>query len=350
MAKKQEVIKLQGALESCLPPTPDPTGVFGKILIIGGLHGNDYTDDGIILDLEKKTTCKISHPYPGAYYGEGGGLVTTDLGPMPLLCGGNNGHPRTDKCHVLGSGGWTEVSTLTQNSLPHWRYGMSAVTVDSQWIMFSGGTQRGVTDETFLLNGSGRRVELPALSLAREYPCSAILHEDQDQVVVAVMGGAHGSGFQKTMDRYSCTKGVTPTCNKISNGPDMVDARYAFGCGTLQTSEGAGKVLLAMNNGQGRTNVLDLGNNGQGDDGTWTRLPVSMDVPSIDKGSAFSFVTSSDDPSTGYLLPVQERTYVYKVQCQNAQTCNFDKIETGYTNPFAPVTMAIQSTAHLDCN
>merc|ERR1712110_1354523 len=51
------------------------------------------------------------------------------------------------------------------------------------------------------------------------------------------------------------------------------------------------------------------GNNGQGDDGTWTRLPVSMDVPSIDKGSAFSFVTSSDDPSTGYLLPVQERTY-----------------------------------------
>ena len=60
-----------------------------------------------------------------------------------------------------------------------------------------------------------------------------------------------------------------------------------------------------------------------------------MDVPYKEEelGFPYSFVTSTTDPTVGYYLP-DLRQYIYRVKCEDAQTCSFEKIDTGnYPNP-----------------
>ena len=64
-------------------------------------------------------------------------------------------------------------------------------------------------------------------------------------------------------------------------------------------------------------------------------VSADMDVPHQEKevGSAYSFVTSTTEPTVGYFLPREERQYIYRVKCEDAQTCSFEKIDTGYEIP-----------------
>ena len=78
-------------------------------------------------------------------------------------------------------------------------------------------------------------------------------------------------------------------------------------------------------------------------------MPSEEDVPGDDVGECFSFVTSTEDPKTGYFMPIN-KAYVYKVTCENSHNCVFTKILTNYINPNCPVAMAFQSDAGLNCN
>merc|ERR1719419_293021 len=155
----------------------------------------------------------------------------------------------------------------------------------------------------------------------------------------------------KSMERYSCTKGTpatTPTCEKLSNGPDLNIGRHEFGCGSLKTSQG-GRVLLAIQSefvrsGKNQsTEVLDLTDEGS----NWKILSADMDIPEEESSSAYSFVTSPQEPTVGYLLPVFKR-YVYRVKCEDAESCSFEKIDTGHYNLRNSITMAIPADS-LTC-
>ena len=77
-------------------------------------------------------------------------------------------------------------------------------------------------------------------------------------------------------------------------------------------------------------------------------MPADMDVPNWDYGYSYSFVTSVTDPTTGYFMPYN-KAYMYRVTCADASSCSFEKVNTGYTNPNAAVTMAVQPDSGLTC-
>ena len=73
-----------------------------------------------------------------------------------------------------------------------------------------------------------------------------------------------------------------------------------------------------------------------------------MDVPEEDYGESYSFVTSDTDPTTGYFMP-RKKEYMYKVTCADSTSCKFVKVNTGYKNPWAPVTMSVPPDSGLKC-
>ncbi len=77
-------------------------------------------------------------------------------------------------------------------------------------------------------------------------------------------------------------------------------------------------------------------------------MPADMDVPWGIYGYSNSFVTSVMDPTTGYFMP-QNEDYMYRVTCATTSSCSFEKINTGYRNPYFPVTMAVQPDSGLTC-
>ena len=77
-------------------------------------------------------------------------------------------------------------------------------------------------------------------------------------------------------------------------------------------------------------------------------VPAAMDVDEDDYSTSDSFVTSAEDPTTGYFLPPHKH-YIYRVTCQDAENCNFEKMVTGYKNPVAPVTMAVPGSGAFTC-
>ena len=147
-----------------------------------------------------------------------------------------------EKCNRLNSGPlggpptpkWEEVTKLSQGNL-----GMAGVALNSEWLFFSGGSKKGALGivETFLLNSSGKKIQLPNLRLARSYACASIIGDEDGQKVVAVIGGMDAKANRlKSMERYSCsTQGDTPTCTKMSNGPDLIIGSDFPNCITLQT-------------------------------------------------------------------------------------------------------------------
>merc|ERR1712111_168505 len=113
-------------------------------------------------------------------------------------------------------------------------------------MFFSGGNGLFVSrTETFLLNGEGTRLSLPDLGEERWGACAVILNDqDGSTTQVGVLGG-YGRDYLNSMERYRRTKGETPTCDKETDGPAMNQHRVQFGCGILQTGQGA-TVLLAL--------------------------------------------------------------------------------------------------------
>jgi len=311
-------------------------GNFGNILIADG-NSNNVT----LLNVEKKTNCQLTK-FPNVVADSAGGLITSDDIPQPLICGGKDKDGVTsDECYLLESGKWSKI-----HKLPEKMTNLNGVPIDSQWIMFTGGILRNTTGSpiSILFNKKGQNIKLEPMTKLREYHCSAILSSNESSTKVGLLGGWHG--LEKSMERYNCVKGDIPTCEKLSDGPDMINGNYYFGCGSLQTSQG-GRVLLTIGNEHSPTEVLDLTN----EESKWEILSADMDVPHQEKevGSAYSFVTSTTEPTVGYFLPREERQYIYRVKCEDAQTCSFEKIDTGYENPFyLSVAMAIPADA-LTC-
>ena len=118
---------------------------------------------------------------------------------------------------------------------------MTAVPIDSQWILFSGGSTEahgyGVLKDSFLLNGEGRKVSVPEMSVARWGACSAIIGSNQGSTQIGILGGNGPGGAQRSMERYECSKDEVPECIKLPNGPENIQGRFVFGCGSLQTSQ-----------------------------------------------------------------------------------------------------------------
>ena len=69
---------------------------------------------------------------------------------------------------------------------------------------------------------------------------------------------------------------------------------------------------------------------------------VTHDLPEEDRTiNSYSLVVSETEPTTGYYLP-RDKDYIYRVQCNDGESCEFTKILTpGHKNPYLPVTMAI---------
>ena len=209
-------------------------------MIVGGGYSTSAIDVVTVLDVEGNTTSTCHGvSYPMKIKLATGGLVSTAEGSRPLVCGGYDHTDKkvTDKCYLFTSGGWDQVPfTLTEGT-----YGMSSTPINSQWLFISGGWRSGYTKETFLLSSSGSKVPLTGLSVAKKRFCAAILQEKGDQKVVGVIGGSYKKDdtivWLKSMERYSCsTTTATPTCNKMTDGPDLVDLARG-NCGVLHTNE-----------------------------------------------------------------------------------------------------------------
>jgi len=299
-----------------------------------------------LLDVENKKNCQLTE-FPKKPGRPAGGLITSDGSPQPLICGGSYDGATQDQCYLLKSGKWSKILKLPERTRSFF-----GVSVDSQWIMFSGGYTDKPADSSakktsLLVNKKGQIINLKPLTKARWLHCSAILSSNESSTEVGVLGGFLGvGGTSRSMERYSCVKGDTPTCEKLSDGPDMVNGGNYVGCGSLQTGQG-GRVLLAIGNRNGRpTEVLNLGNK----ESKWEILSADMDEPHKEEnyGDPYSFVTSTTDPTVGYYLPFL-RQYIYRVKCEDAQTCSFEKIDTGnYPNPRGLVAMAVPADA-LTC-
>jgi len=327
---------------STVTTTPN-TGNFGNILIVSSRGSNDVN----LLDVEKKTNCQLTE-FPTRPSYPAGGLIISDGRAQPLICGSG-----FSECHLLESGKWSKIYNL-----PDKRRSNFGVSIDSQWIMFNGGftwtgpdngTAYTILRSNFLVNKKGQKIELKPLTKARWVHCSAILSSNESSTEVGILGGmGTGPGALTSMERYRCVKGDTPTCEKLSDGPDMFKGTYRFGCGTLQTGQG-GRVLLAIGNKikNKPTQVLNLGNK----ESKWEILSADMDVPYKEEQSfsfSYSFVTSTTEPTVGYFLP-SKKQYIYRVKCKDAQTCSFEKIDIGYEIPSGTsVAMAIPADA-LTC-
>ena len=138
----------------------------------------------------------------------------------------------TDKCYRFGSRKkWEEMTPL-----PKPGESLSAAPVFG-WQLFAGGwTDTFSSTDAFLMNSDGQRVRLPYLTVARFAACATTIHENSDELVVAILGGWGEEGVE-SMERYKCSRSDPPTCQKISDGPNMISDRHAFGCGVLQTME-----------------------------------------------------------------------------------------------------------------
>ena len=214
-----------------------------RVLMMTGYINPNYQYSMSVLDMEYRRTCTLVKNYevPVAY--AAGGLVKTDQGVQPLLCGGYTSYtpPVYDQC-LLGTSNkdtWQNLCTL-----PEGRTYMTAVPIADDLILFSGGlwnndqsNETKIFNETFLLSKDGITTPLEDLSEARELACSAVIHEDGNRRTVAVIGGqSRNTTDLKSIELYNCTVGKSPDCTKIDNGPDMPNSRSSFGCGTLQTS------------------------------------------------------------------------------------------------------------------
>jgi len=294
-----------------------------------------------LLDVENKKNCQLTE-FPKRLAAPAGGLITSDGSPQPLICGGRYDGATSDQCYLLESGKWSKILKLPERTRSFF-----GVSVDSQWIMFSGGyTSKAFADKktaSYLVNTEGQIIKLKPLTKGRWLHCSAILSSNETSTEVGILGGG-GVGSFRSIERYRCVKGDTPTCEKLSDGPDMIEGHYNSGCGSLQTGQG-GRVLLAIGYLRTPTQVLNLGNK----ESKWEILSADMDVPYKEEelGFPYSFVTSTTEPTVGYYLP-RNKQYIYRVKCEDAQTCSFEKIDTGYENPYASVTMAIPADA-LTC-
>jgi len=320
--------------------TTPKTGNFGNILILGPSRVD-------LLDVENKKHCQLTG-LPKSLHYPAGGLITSDGSAQPLICGSEYDGATSFQCYLLESGKWSEILKL-----PEITKSLSGVFIDSQWIMLSGGYTRGtykpadssaIKKTSVLVNKKGQIINLKPLTKARWLHCSAILSSNESSTEVGILGGG-GAGAPRSMERYRCVKGDTPTCEKLSDGPDMVNGGHKFGCGSLQTGQG-GRVLLAIGNRNGRpTEVLNLGNK----ESKWEILSADMDEPlkeeNNETGYLYSFVTSTTEPTVGYFLP-EYRQYIYRVKCEDAQTCSFEKIDIhGIWWQYPPYTWQPDSVA-----
>jgi len=226
--------------------------------------------------VENKKYCQLTGLPNSPWLFPAGGLITSDGSPQPLICGGSYDGATQDQCYLLKSGKWSKILKLPERTRSFF-----GVSVDSQWIMFSGGYTDKPADSSakktsLLVNKKGQIINLKPLTKARWNHCSAILSSNESSTEVGVLGGFLGvGGTSRSMERYSCVKGDTPTCEKLSDGPDMVNGGNHIGCGSLQTGQG-GRVLLAIGNRNGRpTEVLNLGNK----ESKWEILSADMDEP-----------------------------------------------------------------------
>merc|ERR1711990_688773 len=85
---------------------------FGKILVVGGRHGDNRINTVTLVDPDNNfATCQLT-AYPVAVSSLAGGLVDTENGPRPLVCGGEDGSNRLDQCRLLGQT-WEPIHTLS---------------------------------------------------------------------------------------------------------------------------------------------------------------------------------------------------------------------------------------------
>jgi len=303
--------------------------------------GQQPVNNVTLIDVQQSKMCQLN-PYPYPVRNAAGGVIESQGELRPFICGGSirldTGSIGTSrKCYSLNPTGWEQVNTI-----PNRGVSMASVPVGNKWLLLSGdGSER------FLLDSKGQKFDVrPGPDTFEQSACGTVVSDQGTHRIVAFLGGFLN---YQDMDQYNCTGGDTPNCSRLPDGPKLINSKSAFGCGALDTIEG-GRVLIAMNRfGSSPTETLDLTRS----DSTWIQLPSDMDVP--ESSSKYSFVTSTEDPTTGYYLPAGS-DFMYRVKCQSAQSCNFQKIAygqifgtPGYQNPPGFVAMAVPANMY-SCN
>ena len=139
----------------------------------------------------------------------------------------------TDKCYRMAAtmSDWEEMKPLGGA-----RGFLSAAAIHGR-LLFSGGDDDNgdPSKDAFLLDGAGENIAVPdLLQVARSHHCSAAIGDSS----IAVIGGWVGkTSYQRsnTVERFRCTPSDQPTCQKVGDGPSLLQPRSGFACGVLQT-------------------------------------------------------------------------------------------------------------------
>ena len=201
------------------------SGQFGNILLLTGYaKGQKVSEIVTLIDTEKNKTCQLT-PFPSTINIMGGGMIETDGQPTPVVCGSN----LVDECYLLNSTRWEQFYSVNGYN----GFGQSAVAIDREWLFITG---LGSADKRtpLLLNGEGRSLPSQTPISSGNWPCTTVERDGGTYRVIAVLGGSQN---RRGMERFNCTGGENPACTKLADGPPMINEKYNFGCGALETSE-----------------------------------------------------------------------------------------------------------------
>jgi len=253
-------------------------------------------------------------------------------------------------CRLSGRHGACYVPSMKPYLGFMWSH-LGRTVVNNQWLFMAGGQETrqwseglrtnymDYQNETILVNGDGVLVRGPDLSSGKLNPCVAVVEDQGDIKVIAVIGGQRRTPSPdpriwrtektKNMERFRCDFGQSkPSCEKISDGPDMMYPKgpTAGGCVVIKTADDK-RVLMALRDQykHKQFEMLDLSQANY----QWQILsfPDPEPVQSGDRDN-YNIVTGADE-KTAYWTKwqgVRGKDFIYKVTCQTPSECNFEKV------------------------
>jgi len=212
------------------------------------------------------------------------------------------------------------------------------VTVGRGWLFLIGGqiTHRAhnyhptwSVNRTFLLNvAEDTTIDGPYFDGKADQACSAIISDDGNKKVVAVLGG--DNEWSRTFKKFECSfNGSTPVCSTLPNGPgftpDTQDTygqyvRGDFSCGVLRTEQGQEVLLAFQKSAIWTTRSLDLSNA----TATWQIVPGAP--ARTPRRGIHNFITNKDK-TIGYQFGIGTSDWqgkYNKITCKTPTDCTFE--------------------------
>lgn len=335
--------------------------------VVGEGSYSRYLNLTLVVDLATKKMCRLQD-WPSRQMSDAatGLVVKSGEQSTPLVCGGAY-HQR--ECSIWNSNGWESLplsgedynATLCRvaqgrctaaNMKPYLGFmwtNIGSVVVNNEWLFMAGGQDtpqwtpyyryQDYQNETLLVNGNGVLVRGPDLSSGKVHPCVAVVEDQGDIKVIAVIGGNRKvpnpdhrqwrTENLKTMERFRCDFGQSkPNCIRIADGPDMNYPKNSGGCAMIKTADDK-KVLISLkdNSGHWATEILDLSTA----DYQWEILSFGEQEEPFQQGHRdyYNFVVPSEDEKTAYWTRWNNgrgRDFMYKLTCETTSQCNFEKV------------------------